>query len=157
VLWKDPYLEGAAGHLLRDASRTGDVHIAVPEVVLIECDAHYERRVKTERDRLRTAREALNKLRVAGGGDIRPQELRYREDLEAILVEAGGKVLPIPDAPHLHLVEKAAARQRPFDDNGEGYRDALVWENILALLDRSPDPGDPGGGRVEAPRITTCG
>jgi hypothetical protein len=72
--------------------------------------------------------------------DIAPLRLRYRDDLEEILREANGEILPIPTVPHRRLIERAVARRRPFDANGDGYRDALVWESVLELLNLSTDP-----------------
>ena len=54
--------------------------------------------------------------------------------------DAGGKILPIPDTPHARLIDKATARRRPFDAKGDGYRDALVWDSLLELLELGPDP-----------------
>jgi hypothetical protein len=135
----DRYLENAAAKLMRDESAAGRARIAVPEVVLIEANANHRRDVRKARDAYMSAREALERLRAPQSDeDIRPLR-RYRDDLEHIVLEAGGEILPMPTVRHVHLVQKAADRQRPFDLNGDGYRDALVWETVLELLGRSPE------------------
>jgi hypothetical protein len=110
----------------------------VPEVVLIESEANYERLVRSSRDELIGASRALDRLRVPEAVEITPGKLRYRKDIEQIVTEADGDILPIPNVPHSRLIERAVARRRPFDDQGRGYRDALIWENVLGLLERSP-------------------
>jgi hypothetical protein len=134
----DRYLDSAAGRLLRDESAAGRVRIAVPEVVLIESEATHRRAVQAARERLVSAHDALRQF--SSGRDLRPWRLHYREELAAVLLQAGGELLPIPDVPHLRLLERAAARRRPFDARGVGYREALVWESVLDLLDRRPEP-----------------
>jgi hypothetical protein len=133
----DRYLESAAGSLLRDEATAGRLRIAVPEVVLIESEANHRRDVEAAESRLVAARAALERLRVRQGHDLKPRKLRYREDLEEILRQAGAEVLPIPDVPHERLIAKAVNRRRPFNEKGTGYRDALVWDSLLGLLDRT--------------------
>jgi hypothetical protein len=136
----DRYLESAAGRLLRDESAAGRMRIAVPEVVLIESEANHRRAVQAAREKLVAAHEALRDLDTPQGRDLRPWRLRYREELEHVLRYAGGEILPIPAVGHLRLLEKAATRRRPFDARGVGYREALVWESVLELLEGDPEP-----------------
>lgn len=134
------YLESTAGRLLRDEAAAGRLRIAVPDVVLIESDANYRRAVRAEEGKLAAARNALQQLRSPQGGDLKPRRLRYRVDLEKILSQAGAEILPIPDTPHEHLIARAVERRRPFNDKGSGYRDALIWESVLELLERGSEP-----------------
>ncbi len=136
----DRYLESAAGRLLRDESAARRLRIAVPEVVLIESEANHRRAVQSARERLVAAHEALRRLTASQSRDLRPWRLHYREEFERMLRAAGGELLPIPAAPHVTLLQRAAARWRPFDSRGEGYREAMVWESILELLERTRAP-----------------
>lgn len=136
----DRYLESAAGRLLRDESAAGRLRIAVPEVVLLEAEAHHRRAVQSARERLFAAHEALRQLTAPPGRDRRPWRLHYREEFEAMLRAARGELLPTPAVPHINLLQKAAARWRPFDARGEGYREALVWESALELLEHTREP-----------------
>ncbi len=137
---RDRYLESAAGRLLRDEAVAGRLRIAVPEAVVIEGEANHRRAVQAARERLVSAHEALRRMPGARGGDLRPWRLPYREDLRRVLGGTGGEILPLPDTPHVRLLERAAARRRPFYGDGHGYRPALVWETVLALLTRAPGP-----------------
>jgi hypothetical protein len=138
----DRYLESAAGRLLRDESAAGRLRIAVPEGVLIESEANHRRAVQAAREKLVASHEALRQFSLPSpqGRDLRPWRLRYREELEQVLLRASGELLTIPAVSHLNLLERAAARRRPFDGRGEGYREALIWESVLELLDRRPEP-----------------
>ena len=66
-------------------------------------------------DRLQEQRQFVNKLEL---------------DFDA----ARAKVLGFPDCSHEELVERATSRIRPFDDKGSGYRDTLIWFNVLGLV-----------------------
>jgi len=135
VFGGDRYLESAAGRVLRDESEAGRLRIAVPTVVLLESDANHRRAVLKANEQLIAARDKLEQLRAPQAGDLRPRKLQYRQEIEELVRAADSKLLPIPDVPHATLIEKAVNRIRPFDSNGDGYRDTLVWHTILELLE----------------------
>jgi len=45
-------------------------------------------------------------------------------------------IIGYPDTPHEDLVKRAMARRKPFNENGVGYRDSLIWETTLSLATR---------------------
>ena len=66
-------------------------------------------------------------------------------------------IIGYPDTPHEDLVKRATTRRKPFNQNGVGYRDSLIWETTLSLATRldtqvvllsenTRDFGDDGGG-----------
>lgn len=61
-----------------------------------------------------------------------PEDFRaYLEDrLDEVL---GFYVLPWPSSTHQDLVARAVQRIPPFDEKGGGYRDSLVWANVMEL------------------------
>jgi hypothetical protein len=137
---RDRHLDSAAGRLLRDEAVAGRLRIGVPEAVVIEAEANQRRAVQAARERLVAAHEALGRVPSARGGDLRPWRLPYREDLVRVLRATGGEILALPGTPHIRLLQRAADRRRPFNGEGHGYRPALVWETVLALLSRAPGP-----------------
>lgn len=137
---RDPRLESAAAHTLRDLSAAGSIRVAIPEVVLIEATENHRRAVRQLQDKYRSVSRELKRLGAPQSSeDTRPHH-RLRTYLEHLLADVSGEVLPIPNTDHESLVRKAAERRRPFDEHGDGYRDALVWETVLELLDRVGDP-----------------
>ncbi|WP_420366052.1 PIN domain-containing protein [Curtobacterium sp. L3-7] len=59
-------------------------------------------------------------------------------DAHRVLTEAGFTIRPAPVAAHEDLGWRAANRRRPFDDDGNGYRDTLHWYTVLELLRENP-------------------
>jgi hypothetical protein len=59
----------------------------------------------------------------------------FREQLAGL----GVSMPPLPDVSHDALVSRALARRQPFDAKGhDGYRDALLWENVKLLAESGP-------------------
>jgi hypothetical protein len=48
-------------------------------------------------------------------------------------------VVQPPEVTHMTLVERAAFRRRPCDNQGDGYRDTLNWLTVLSLASEHPD------------------
>ena len=45
-------------------------------------------------------------------------------------------IVGYPDTLHEDLVKRATTRRKPFNQNGVGYRDSLIWETTLSLATR---------------------
>ena len=116
--------EAAWSRLLR-AVREARVRVYLPEIVVDELIAH---RPTVHRPEVANAVMAVRALR-----DGRSERL-----VDGLLGGGTGfEVLPYPDVPHREVAARALARRRPFDALGhDGYRDALVWESVLALARR---------------------
>ena len=108
--------------------------VHVPAVAIDEATAEIEKELEKDK------RQAVTSLRKWGRildmplgsllDDLNPQEEagRLRTKLEAC-----DSVLAYPDVPHEELVQWAIQRRKPFDQNGSGYRDSLIWKSVVEL------------------------
>ena len=74
------------------------------------------------------------------GFDSKEETKAFRERLLYRLGMTESRILDYPDTLHETLVKRATSRKRPFDDNGSGYRDALIWESVLDLAKQVEGP-----------------
>jgi hypothetical protein len=123
---------------LLDSATQGNMRLAVPDLVIREAANAWALEVT---EQIRLADKASRRLRALG---VRSQTRKWpsldrlRADKEAELREqlrtANALVPSLPQGGHLHIVERALRRAKPFDANGrDGYRDTLLWETILVL------------------------
>jgi hypothetical protein len=69
----------------------------------------------------------------AGNSVDRP-ERTYPTVVWQKLLASGARFVDLPDVPHQTIVDRALARRRPFDSQGQkGYRDTLIWHNVLEI------------------------
>lgn len=115
------------------------VSVHIPASVLDETVANYGREVEAARRHL----EKLNRSRRSLGLEAL-ESGPFALDLRAYLTERfdevlGFTVMPWPTISHEDLVRRAVNRTPPFDERGSGYRDSLVWADVLALAREGRD------------------
>ena len=139
---------GASAHMraLLSASSAVGFQVHLPKVALEEIAAKYERELSKN---AKEAGKSLSKLsRLLGrsidssveGFDSKEETKALRERLRYRLGMTESRILDYPDTLHETLVKRATSRKRPFDDNGSGYRDALIWESVLELAKQVTGP-----------------
>ncbi|MES2265451.1 MAG: PIN domain-containing protein [Bacteroidota bacterium] len=77
------------------------------------------------------------KLQNPATDDLIDEEIENFNSLfERQITKLGIRKIPYPSVSHEELVKKALSRKKPFAEGGRGYRDALIWENIKALIQK---------------------
>lgn len=139
VLFSDPFLTSASGRLLLRKVKDRNVRLLIPEVVIRESARHYSENVtKSLEARYKSEANLFALGYVPQVKGAPPPRHRLRDDYDArfrkVLADAGAVVLPLPDVSHDQLLGRLFAERKPFKRDGEGYRDALIWESLLAAL-----------------------
>lgn len=134
---RDWYLKGLNFKLLQYLHEVKGLSVAVPASVVEEVVSNHDRaRLQAERSFDRVAREYARLGLVA---PVKPAPVgNYRSALLEVLDSQMIAILPWPDVSHRDLVARAVSRTPPFDANGSGYRDSLVW--AAALMAAAPNP-----------------
>ena len=139
---------GASAHMraLLSASSAVGFQVHLPKVALEEIAAKYERELS------KNAKEADKNLSRLSwllgrsidspmeGFDPKEETRAFREKLLSHLGMTESHIIDYPDTLHETLVKRATSRKRPFDDNGSGYRDAIIWESVLELATQVKGP-----------------
>ena len=139
---------GASAHIraLLSASSAVGFQVYLPKVALEEIAAKYERDLSKY---AKEARKSLSRLsRLLGrsidspvdGFNSKEETESFRERLLSHLGMTESRTIDYPDTLHETLVKRATSRKRPFDENGSGYRDALIWESVLKLAKQVKGP-----------------
>ena len=135
-----PRLDSGAWRALRWAGERGEIDLYFPEVCLIEAISWYEREWMARFEQFYKAQSKLKHLGIRfwqGGGPDDQVLADYGPYLRERLTQCG-TIVPIPSVDHEALVRRASSRQRPFNEHGSGYRDALIWENACELAKVGP-------------------
>ena len=140
IIVADPWLAGADFRWLSTAVDFAGWTLCVPRLALDEAVNKYQERLAVaDRDVAKAEQELAKLLGQPDGTSARvdrtPQVSKYKAHLLTRLREMSARVLPYPRITHRELVKRALARRKPFNEKGAGYRDALIWQTVLALVD----------------------
>ena len=118
-----------------------DITLAIPEVVILELQAHQER---SARQAIASLVKASKQLNMSGAGDesvfdypfhdAKAVALQYTDWLRKVIDGANGQVVPLPEEGHATLLDRDLSGRKPFAESGKGYRDALIWHSVLDCL-----------------------
>lgn len=135
--------------LLLELSRRNEIRLVVPDVVLLELARQWSERLEDSVTDLHAALKRVNdaladievseeKLLVASYD----REFFYDYARKQLLAR-GAEVPFVPTVSVNDLLIKDLDVRKPFDRDGKGFRDALIWETIRALCEANIDPGIP--------------
>lgn len=119
--------------LLEHTSHVTWVNVYVPASAFEETVENYSRSVEEARKLLARANRDRRNLGLHDAlGDDEGFDLRAHlsERFDSVL---GITVMDWPTVSHQELVCRAVKRMPPFDQKGSGYRDSLVWADVVAL------------------------
>ena len=145
AIMSDPMCGGIAWRVLANAPSAWDVQIFVPEVVVVEAVAGYQRRLNdavigiSSWEKKYATLLGLTNVTEAIDTALKESAEAYPVRLRDSLNELHVKILAPPNIDHMELVQRAATRRRPCDDKGDGYRDTLNWLTVLALASQYPE------------------
>lgn len=133
------WLDSPAWKILLYQSQSGVIRLVVPELVIREATGQYRTALVSQRNQVQKY-AAL----ARSGGDMTPMrdvaetvEL-YRKELISVLLKSEATIPPLPEIDLSMLADKAINRIKPFDNSGSGFRDALLWESVLAQASSHP-------------------
>lgn len=142
IIISDPLLRNKKWTAARDAIRAERLRLILPEVARLESVAGFRRKreenIKQVKAVLRKsslrAKEAAETLLMA----YADESDEYEAKLDTRLRQIGFEVRYPTSHDHLDVAQRAVDRIPPFDENGGGYRDTLIWLNALDAIEEAP-------------------
>lgn len=145
TLSSDHYLNGPSFTVIANEIAEGDLEVIIPEVAVIETVGNFRRSISDAHRALEKFAGKWNRLLPDAAKldelDTYLNDLAaaYEETLRDKLTMLGARTQPIPEVDHALLVQRATERRRPCDNNGNGYRDTLIWETIVVVAREGDD------------------
>jgi hypothetical protein len=137
VLVADFRLEGASATALLSHSALKSVEVGVPQVALDEAINKYRDDAVRATADVSKLLASLKRLGVASDlpiDSVDDLSEAYADSIKKRLKKYGISTLPYPDVSHEQLARLAIAKRSPFDQQGRGYRDALIWHTVIGLV-----------------------
>jgi len=122
VVRRDWHISSPWWSVLLGLCATNQIRLIVPEIVIREVVGNFARELASP------SRE-LGKLGV--GIDSEHEKAQYEAELRSKLVNAGATIADSDPISVLELADRAIRRVRPFNDQGNGFRDSVIWAHVL--------------------------
>jgi hypothetical protein len=141
---QDRDLRGKWTRALLAASRSGELRIAIPEVVIRELVQHQRLALAKAASSVRSGLKLLNPYVTSVPSVNLPEtdelESIYDDWLRTQLDESDCMISPIPSVNHEELLDRAVEKRHPFRGHDEGYRDTLIWFTTIELAASETEP-----------------
>lgn len=135
IMCRDFQTSGSPFRVLFDGLAPAGHSLYIPRIVIDEVQNKYaEELVKIDRFVAKTQRVIGREIESPlAHATIEERREEYRQVLESRFAEVGATIVDYPDVPHEVVVQRALGRRKPFSNSGKGYRDALIWDNVIDL------------------------
>ncbi len=130
-------MNGTAFCVLAEVAPSANAQLYLPMVAYHEILEVYSRELHrihqklhscaTDWDRLVQAPE----ISIPSRDSLVQKEVEFHEYLDRRLAGLHINILPLPEISHEDLIIRALKHRKPFDQNGKGYRDALIWFSLV--------------------------
>jgi hypothetical protein len=142
VIIGDPSLNLEEWQQLRSAVAAGRVIVTVPEIAIEEAIAKRRQNIRAIGRKLVeeakwAPREVKDIVRNAHRESLILAE-NFDETFRRSWASHGFQITPTANPDHLDVARRAIHRERPFNDQGNGYRDTLHWLSLLEMARKSP-------------------
>ncbi|WP_314100862.1 PIN domain-containing protein [uncultured Frigoribacterium sp.] len=146
ALFGHAWMTSVAGRNLVDLVKSGECRVVLPQVVVDELDRQDRKTLRSKRDK---AKGALSEV----GDDITATRIDEAFDRlgaktsasrDRLLAISGVTITQVPEDRTRALVERDLAARRPFTETpggkkSYGFRDAVIWEIVLDVLEADRD------------------
>lgn len=113
------------------------ISVCVPETVVDELCANYEREITRQKSVLHTAARKLSAMGVKASEadfDVRDETQKYRRHVHQILQYYGAAVTPYPTLSPKALVDASYSGKKPFKETSEGFKDFIIFETLKVVV-----------------------
>lgn len=138
IICQDYHMSGIAFRLFFDGLDVIPARLRVSEVVVDEVVNRYSEDLIEAVQNIEKASAILN--RISGTEIIKSPQMdfvkeknKYRDFLTKRIADVGGEVIPYPEITHKEVVARDLSRKKPFNRDGKGYRDFLIWKSVKGL------------------------
>lgn len=146
IIFSDFHFKGAKiNNLCESVKSTGDT-VYIPEVVIDESINKYREELQAGKSKIEkglsdvyrlTDKEVYQKSIMDTFISLEIND--YAKNIRGKIKKLGIKTIPYPTITHEDLVKRDLARKRPFQESGKGYRDALIWANVISICEKPVD------------------
>ena len=135
--------------MILELSRSGNLRLVIPEVVLHELSRQWAEDLTESAVTLGRELKKINEALAEIGAPLQAltvpplDRTDFYDFARNLFLAKSAEVPTVPDVPVAGLLVKDLDVRKPFARDGKGFRDALIWETIREFCDILDDPTTP--------------
>ncbi len=142
--FRDDFLQSTLAEVVIKGAKSFDIKILIPEIVIDEAKRNFASQLN---DKIRKYKESHKDL----SGHIKLPDVsinldnvinKYNKFLDGLSKKNEVVILPYPEIPIKMIVAAAYEAEKPFDDNGNGFKDYIIWQTIKEYCDANSNTGE---------------
>ncbi|MGO4708202.1 PIN domain-containing protein [Chryseobacterium sp. 2TAF14] len=136
----DFFLKSKDFEVLFDYTEKTHSNIILLDIVLQEIEKLYDEELKEKYEAFKKVNFDLKKLLSEQNLelieiDFEKQKKIFKENLlEKCQISDYNEVFKLDDSVFANIVKRAIYKEKPFKNNGTGFKDAILWESIIKYL-----------------------
>lgn len=124
---------------LKFCSNSDNYQFALPILVKKEVVNNYRKQLQKKYEQIQSNLDWYNKfternVKFLSDDEFEDDIIEYEQRLENIIQKETISEIDYPSQRHDEIVKRNLNQQKPFTKNDSGYKDTLIWLNILDLL-----------------------
>ena len=140
IYFNNFYMKNEHFLALRDSLDQLNLVWGLPKIVFDEVIGKYKNKIAELNKNIKLINKEIKKL--IADDKITQKQIdeekaynKYKTRLKKLFKNTVNMtLLPYPQKKHREIADRAIRKRKPFKENGDGYRDTLLWETILSVL-----------------------
>lgn len=133
----DPLMTGREFGIILGQHDRGELQLAIPEVVVREIPKLFREQYVASRDKQAGGAQNLEKLgHSVPAASLPDADAATASFVQQLLAQMANARIDMPTLPNVSisdLVDDSIAERRPWQAKSRGFRDALIWRNVIDL------------------------
>lgn len=133
ITYTDLLLAGPPMTLLERFLKHSENELCIPQVVIDETVRHFNKKYSSALRSFQKMTWISSVINQDVGQliGVEDAEKDYRSVFLDRLKSLNARIIPLPEIETKIILKRDLAGRKPFDASGKGFRDTLIWENVL--------------------------
>lgn len=136
ILIRENFFRSSFSTLFLRATLFLGIGIVIPRIVMDEVEGNYPLRLIEKNKQFDKLRREINNLteKDIDGLNLVHETKRHKRRMRKLEKTENVEILPYPKLSLRRIVKASYESRKPFKDNGEGYKDYVIWKSIVSYI-----------------------